>query len=589
MKTRLPATVVLLTISALTLVSAQLPGDRPAGNVRGTRSPVLARNGVIATSQPLASAAGLQVLQQGGNAIDAAVTAAAVLAVVEPTMTGVGGDVFAIVYDAKTKRLRGLNSSGRAGSNASADGLVAKGITQMPGDGAYPVTVPGALAGWAELLDKHGTITLARALAPAIRYARDGFPVSEIIADQWVDAVTKLSRDPAAAAVFLPGGRAPKPGEIFRNPDLAKTLEQVAKGGRDVFYKGPVGAAIAADIQKRGGFLTAADFAAHRADWVEPIGTTYRGYDVYEMPPNTQGFVALQMLNILEGYDITSMGHNSADYLHRLAEAKRIAFADRAAYLADPDQVPPSILKALISKDYAAARRREIDPNKTAPGYKPGAFGPPPRGFGEASPPSRSSGEASTATEDVSFDGRDRGDTVYLAAADGQGNAISFINSLFATFGAGIVAPGTGVVLHNRGSGFTLREGHPNRLAPGKRPFHTLVPAFIMKDGKPFMPFGVMGGDNQAQAHVQVVVNIVDFGMNVQEAGDAARVRHGGDGLAAESGIGDAVRAALTERGHVVRNGRGLMGGYQAVMIDPKTGVLMGGSDPRKDGLAVGW
>ena len=485
-------------------------------------------------------------------------------------MTGVGGDVFAIVYDAKTKTLRGLNSSGRAGSNASADALVAKGMTQMPGEGVYPVTVPGAVAGWVELLEKHGTITLARALAPAIRYARDGFPVSEIIADQWVAAAGRVSQNPAAAAVFLPGGRAPKPGEIFRNPDLAHTLEQIASGGRDVFYRGQVGAAIAADIQERGGFLTPADFASHRADWIDPISTNYRGYDVYELPPNTQGFVALEMLNILEGYDIKSLGHNSADYLHRLAEAKRIAFADRAAYLADPELVPPSILKALISKDYAAARRREIDPVRAAPGYKPGAFG-------------------GTASHDAFFDGRDHGDTVYLAAADGEGNAISFINSLFSEFGSGIVAPGTGVLLHNRGAGFTLVKDHPNRLAPGKRPLHALGPAFVMKNGKPFMPFGVMGGDNQAQAHVQVIVNIVDFGMNVQEAGDAARVRHGAEGLAAESGIGEPGRAALTRRGHRVFDGRGAVGGYQAVMIDPVTGVLMGGSDPRKDGLAMGW
>ena len=567
--------LALVTVAAVTLTSAQFPGDRPAGNERGTRSPVLARNGVIATSQPLASAAGLQVLQAGGNAIDAAVTAAAVLAVVEPTMTGIGGDVFAIVYDAETKTLRGLNSSGRAGSNADADALVAKGMTYMPGEGPYPVTVPGALAGWAALLEQHGTITLARALAPAIRYARDGFPVSEIIADQWVRAADRVSGDPAAAAVFLPGGRAPKPGEVFRNPDLAQTLDQIAGGGRDVFYRGPIGAAIVADIQKRGGFLTAADLAAHRADWVDPISTNYRGYDLYELPPNTQGFVALEMLNILEGYDIASMGHNSADYLHRLAEAKRIAFADRSAYVADPAHVPSTILEGLISKDYAATRRREIDPARAASGYNPGVFG--------------GAVLEDTVSRDVSFDGRDHGDTVYLAAADNEGNAISFINSLFSSFGSGIVVPGTGVVLHNRGAGFTLEKDHPNRLAPGKRPFHTLVPAFVMKDGKPLMPFGVMGGDNQAQAHVQIIVNIVDFGMNVQEAGDAARVRHADPVFAAESGIGEAVRAALGQRGHVMIDGRGAMGGYQAVMIDPVTGVLMGGSDPRKDGLAIGW
>jgi gamma-glutamyltranspeptidase/glutathione hydrolase len=557
----------------MTILSAQLPGDRPAGNPRGTRSPVLARNGVIATSQPLASAAGLQVMQEGGNAIDAAVTAAAVLAVVEPTMTGIGGDVFALVYDAKTKQLRGLNSSGRAGAKADADMLLAKGETNMPGAGVYTITVPGALAGWAELLEKHGTISLARALEPAIRYARDGYPVAEMIADDWEGGARKMAQDPASAAVFLPNGRAPKTGEVFRNPDLAKTLEQVAKGGRDVFYKGAIAKAIASDIERRGGFITAADLAAHTADWVQPIGTNYRGYDVYEMPPNTQGFVALQMLNILEGFDVQSLGHNSAEYLHLLVEAKRIGFADRSAYLADFDHVPPHVLKSLISKEYAETRRKEIDPARAAAGYKPGRFA-----AGTASP-----------DPDAFFDGRDRGDTVYLAAADGQGNAISFINSLFGTFGSGVVVPGTGVVLHNRGSGFTLQEGHPNRLAPGKRPFHTLVPAFIMKDGKPLMPFGVMGGDNQAQAHVQIVVNVVDFGMNVQDAGDAARVRHGGEGLAAESAIGDAIRAALTKRGHEVRDGRGAMGGYQAVFIDPKTGVLMGGSDPRKDGLAIGW
>ena len=515
---------------------------------------------MIATSQPLASAAGLQVLQEGGNAIDAAVTAAAVLAVVEPTMTGVGGDVFAIVYDAKTRTLRGLNSSGRAGAKADAGALRATGMTQMPGEGALAVTVPGAVAGWAELLARHGTITFERALAPAIRYARDGYPVPQIIADNWVEADEKLASDPVSAAVFLPNGRVPRHGEVFRNPDLSRTLEQLATGGRDVLYNGPIGAAIAAAVQQRGGFLTTADFASHRADWVEPIGTSYRGYELYELPPNTQGFVALEMLNILEGYDIASMGHNSAACLHLWAEAKRIAFADRATHLADPAHLPEALLKTLISKDYAAARRREIDPGKAARDHRP-----------------------------LSFDGRDHGDTVYLAAADGQGNAISFINSLFSTFGSGVVAPGTGIALHNRGSGFSLQAGHPNELAPGKRPLHTLVPAFLMKDGKPLMPFGVMGGDNQAQAHVQIVLNIVDFGMNVQEAGDAARVRHGAEGLAAESGIGADVRAALTSRGHSIIDGRGFMGGYQAVMIDPETGVLMGGSDLRKDGLAIGW
>ncbi len=524
--------------------------DRPTGNLRGTRSPVLARNGVIATSQPLASAAGLRVLQSGGNAVDAAITAAAVLAVVEPTMTGVGGDVFAIVYDARTRRLHGLNSSGRAGSRADADALIAKGIAAMPADGVYPITVPGAVAGWAELLEQHGSITLARALEPAIGYARDGFAVSEIIAAQWAAAAPRLDRD--AAAVFLPGGRAPRPGEVFRNPDLARTLEQIARDGRNALYQGPIGDAIARDNQERGGFLTAGDFAAHRADWVDPISTTYRGYELYELPPNTQGFVALEMLNILEGYDVASLGHNSADYLHRLTEAKRIAFADRGAFLADPALVPSSTLAGLISKDYAATRRRNIDDARASAGYLPGTL----------------------------FDGRDRGDTVYLAAADGRGNVISFINSLFSDFGSGILTPGTGVMLHNRGLGFTLEKSHPNRLAPGKRPLHTLVPAFLMQDGKPLMAFGVMGGDNQAQAHVQIVVNVVDFGMDVQEAGDAPRVRHLEEGLAVESGIAPAVLKSLQARGHVLLDGRGAVGGYQAVRIDPVTGVSDGRVGP---------
>ena len=534
-------------------------GDRPAGNIHGTRSPVLARNGVIATSQPLASAAGLQVLQQGGNAVDAAVTAAAVLGVVEPTMTGVGGDVFAIVYDPETKRLRGLNSSGRAGSAADAGAMLARGMTAMPDDGALAVTVPGAVAGWAALLEAHGTITLAQALAPAIRYARDGFAVSAIIADQWADEAPRLARDESAGPVFFPQGRAPRPGETFSNPDLARTLDQIAAGGREAFYNGPVGQAIASDVEARGGFLSAADLAAHTADWVEPISTSYRGYELHELPPNTQGFVALEMLNVLEGFDIRSFGHNSADYLHVLAEAKRIAFADRGAYLADSGHVPASRLQQLISKDYAANRRRDIDPARAAARYAPGG------------------------------NARGRGDTVYLAAADSSGCVVSFINSLFGSFGSGVVPPGPGIALHNRGSGFTLEPGHPNRLAPGKRPLHTLVPAFLMKDGRPLMAFGVMGGDNQAQAHAQIVVNLADFGMDVQTAGDAARVRHGGDVLALESGIGADVRDALARRGHTIVDGRGLMGGYQAVMIDPETGVLMGGSDPRKDGLAIGW
>ena len=539
-------------------------GDRPAGRICGTRSPVLARNGVIATSQPLASAAGLQVLQEGGNAIDAAVTAAAVLAVVEPPMTGVGGDLFALVYDGKSRTLKALNSSGRAGANARPEALRGRGMSGMPTHGPTTITVPGSVAGWSELLRSHGTVPFARALAPAIAYARDGYPIAEIVAAQWQAAAERIALDPGAAAAYLPDGRPPRPGDVVRNPDLANTLEEVAAAGADAIYRGPIGRTIAEHVSRLGGFLTTADFTSHTSDWVTPISTTYRGYTLFEMPPNTQGFVALEMLNILEGFDIGGMGHNSADYLHVYTEATRIAFADRAAYLADPRHVPPELLATLISKPYAEERRRQIDTRRTAPAYDP-------------------------YVGRVTVNTRARGDTVYLAAADRFGNAISLINSLFDSFGSGIVAPGTGVALHSRGSGFSLEPGHPNELAPGKRPFHTLIPGFLMKDGRPFMAFGVMGGDNQAQAHAQVVANVIDFGMNVQEAGEVARVRHFEEGLAVESGIAESVRAELRQRGHALHDGRGMMGGYQAVQMDTDAGVLRGGSDPRKDGLAIGW
>ncbi|HEX7283659.1 MAG TPA: gamma-glutamyltransferase [Vicinamibacterales bacterium] len=537
------------------------PGDRPAGNIRGTRSPAVGRHGMIATSQSLASAAGLRVLQEGGNAIDAAVTAAAVLAVVEPSMNGIGGDLLAIVYDAKTKKVYGLDSTGRSAYAATPEEFAKRGLKDMPGRGVLTVDVPGVIEGWHQLLTRFGTISLAKAMAPAIAFAKDGFPVAELMADEWQDNLKTLSSDPATAATFLPDGKPMKQGDIFANPRLARSMEVIAKEGRDAFYKGSIARAIVNDIKQRNGLLDMRDFAEHKADWVEPIAVNYRGYDVLEMPPSTQGFVALQMLNIMEGFDIKKLGHNTADYLHVVTEAKRIAFADRSAFLADRDHMNKDVLKKLLSKDYAAQRRKEIDMNKAAKEYGP--------------------------TRD--FSGNDHGDTIYLAAADGQGNVVSFIQSLFASFGAGFVAGETGITLHNRGSGFTLQAGHPNQIGPHKRPLHTLVPAMIMKDGKPWVSFGVMGGDNQAQAHAQIVANFVDFGMHVQEAGDAARMRHMGQSLALESGIGPDVRKALEGKGHTIREGRGQMGGYQAVFIDPRTGVLLGGSDLRKDGLAIGW
>jgi gamma-glutamyltranspeptidase/glutathione hydrolase len=570
-----------VTITALSLLvlmtasHAQIPGDRPAANPRSTRSVALARRGMVATSQPLASAAALQVLQEGGNAVDAAIAAAAVLAVVEPTMTGIGGDLFAIVYDAKTKALRGLNASGRSGAASTPEAFASRALTRIPNSGVHSVTVPGVVHGWGTLLGAYGTRPLSRLLAPAIEYARNGYPVSEIISEQWQGTERKLAADPAAAATFLPGGRAPRPGELFANPKLAATLQEIASAGPDTFYKGRVAAAIVADLKTRGSLLDAGDFAEHRSDWVEPISTRYRGHDVYELPPNTQGFVALEMLNLIEGFDVKGMGHNSAPYLHLLVEAKRIAFADRAAYLADPGFVPASVLKALISKEYAASRRKEISPTRAADEYKPGVF---------AGVPS-----ASLQGDEADLAGRDRGDTIYMTVADGQGNMISLIQSLFSDFGAGIVAGDTGIALQNRGALFTLTPGHPDRIAPRKRPFHTLVPAFVMKEGRPWLSFGVMGGDHQAQGHVQVLVNLIDFGMNVQEAGEAARINHGANGVQVESGVSTAARDGLVERGHRVRESIGAYGGYQGILLDPKTGVLMGGSDPRKDGLAIGY
>jgi gamma-glutamyltranspeptidase / glutathione hydrolase len=567
MRTSIP--IVLGAILVMTFAHAQVPGDRPAGNARGTRSVVMAQNGMIATSQALASSAGLKVLQDGGNAIDAAITAAAVLAVIEPSMNGIGGDLFAIVWDAKTQKLHAIDASGRSAHTATPEEFAKRGLEQIPGSGPLPVDVPGVVEGWSQLLTRFGTIPLAKALQPAIRYARDGFPVQEIVAEDWTNAEKRLSQDAAAAKTFLPNGRAPAPGEIFKNPNLARSLELIAKGGRDAFYNGPIARAIVADMRARNGLLDERDFTTHTADWVETISTSYRGYDVHEMPPSTQGFVALEMLNILEGLDIKAMGHNSADYLHVVTEAKKIAFADRAAYLADRDAMPKDVMKTLLSKPYAAERRKEIDMQKTGD-YKAASLG-------------------NTTSPGVEFMGEDLGDTIYMTAADGQGNVISLIQSLFASFGAGIVAGDTGITLHNRGSGFSLQAGHPNRIAPHKRPLHTLVPAMILKDGKPWVSFGVMGGDNQAQAHAQVVMNLVDFGMHIQDAGEAARMRHGGQNLSLESGIGPDVRKALEARGHQVRDGRGAMGGFQGIMIDPRTGVLMGGSDPRKDGLAIGW
>ena len=533
------------------------PGDRPAKDTRLGRSPVLARNGMIATSQPLASAAGLRVLMDGGNAVDAAITAAAVLNVVEPMMCGIGGDLFALYWEAETGTLHGLNATGRAGSRADAARLRSEGMTRMPGNGPLAVTVPGALDGWEELVIRFGSRPLGELLQPAIRHAEEGFPVSEVISVQWKSAEARLARHPATAAAYLvEGKRAPEHGEVFRSPDLARTFRKIAGQGTQVFYRGEIAEAIHGFLEAEGGLVTREDLAAHDSSWVEPISTTYRGVEIFQIPPNSQGFAALEMLNILEGYDdLPALGHNSAAYLHRLIEAKKLAFADRDAYLGDPEHMRVPV-ETLISKRYAATRRAAIAPNRAAREVAPGMT--------------------------------DDGDTIYLTVVDEQRNAISLIYSLFGSFGSGLVVPGTGIALQNRGTGFSLEEGHPNELAPGKRALHTNMPGMAFRDGRPWVSYGVMGGDMQPQGHTQVLLNLVDFGMSVQKAGEMPRFRHGAYGVGIESGVDPDALAALHRMGHTLMTRFGAYGGYQAIMIDWENGVLLGGSDPRKDGAAMG-
>jgi len=551
-------TIILLAMimtSTLTADSQHPTGDRPTPTGGRTRAAVRALNGMVATSQPLASATALRILQQGGNAIDAAVAAAAVLGVVEPMMVSAGGDLFAIVWHAGRKELKALNASGRSPRGMSIDELKKKGFTETPPEGIHAVTVPGAVDGWARLLERYGTMKLDQVLQPAIEYAEKGFPVTDVIAHDWQVALDHR-RNADFARTFLPNGRPPLPGEIAGNRNLAATLRKIAEKGPDVFYRGEIAGKIVDFARAQGGFHTLDDFAAHRSDWIDPISTTYKGHTLYELPPNTQGLVALQMLNILEGYDVKSLGHNTAAYLHLLVEAKKQAFIDRGRHIADP-AFYKAPLDQLTSKEYAAEMRRRIDTEKVLDVDSSG-----PRG-----------GE----------------DTVYLTVVDKDRNAISLIQSIFSNFGSGLVAGDTGILLHNRGAGFSFDPSSPNRIEGGKRPFHTLVPAMVFRDGRPWLSFGVMGGDMQAQGHVQVLLNIIEFGMDVQRAGEVPRFRHFDRGLALESQIGADVRKALEARGHKLVESPGMFGGYQAIMIDPVTGALFGGSDPRKDGAAAGW
>jgi gamma-glutamyltranspeptidase/glutathione hydrolase len=525
------------------------------------RSTVYAPNGAVATSQPLASAAGLEVLRQGGNAVDAAVAAAAVLSVTEPHMTGIGGDMFAIVWLAREQKLVALNASGRAGSLMTRETLLRRGFRSGSQQGVMSVTVPGALAGWELLLRSYGRRTLAQALQPAIMYARDGFPVSPIIAAQWANETAFLQRDPAAAATFLPGGRAPKAGEWFRNSDYARTLQVIADSGIGTFYGGSIGERIVARLTALDGFVTLDDLRQNAPNWVTPISVPFRGYRVWELPPSNQGIAALEMLRILETYDLAAMGHNSPAYLHHLIEAKKLAYADLDRFVGDADHLDMPA-ERMLTDEFIAERRRHLDPARARERVDPGPL-------------------------------RTQSETVYLAVADGDGNMVSFINSIYDYFGSGIVVPGTGFALHNRGAGFTLTPGRPNTVAPGKRPFHTLIPGFVTRavNGRDeaYMSFGLMGGGVQAQGHVQFLLNHFVFGMDVQAAIDAPRFRHY-DGLrvALEPPIGDGVRAALAAMGHLLIDQPTIaFGGAQAIVRLPRG--FAAGSDPRKDGMAVGY
>lgn len=563
---------VCLMVLLMSSVGFAAGYDRPSGDPHQSRSAVIVRNGIVATSHPLASQAGLDVLKAGGNAVDAAIAANAMLGVVEPMSCGIGGDLFVIYWDAKTQKLYGLNASGRSPFNLKREVFVEAQHKQIPETGPLSWSVPGCVDGWAVLSDRFGTKKLGEVLQPAIDAADGGFPVSEIIAGHWLAAEKGMAMWPDSQKTWLIGGKAPRTGQIFKNPNMAASLKLIAEQGRDAFYKGSIAERIVAFSEANGGYFSKRDFEEHKSNWVDPVSTTYRSHDIWELPPNGQGIAALQMLNILEAYDLKAMGHNSKDYLHLLVEAKKLAFADRAMFYADPDfaEVP---VEELISKEYAVKQRRRIDPNKAAVDVLAG---------------------------DPTLK---QGDTIYLSVVDKDRNCCSLIQSNYFGFGSMVTPGDVGFVIQNRGALFSLDPMHPNTFEPGKRPFHTIIPAMVTKDGKPVLCFGVMGGDMQPQGHVQIIVNMLDFGMNVQQAGDAARVRHlgsatptgiaalpDGGSIAVESGIAPVVLEALKERGHKISaTSDGGYGGYQGILIDHENGVLHGGTDPRKDGVAAGY
>ncbi len=556
---------ILLSLLAIIHLAAQ---DRVTGHNFATRSEVIAVHGMAATSQPLATQVCLDILKSGGNAIDAAIAGNAVLGLVEPTGNGIGGDLFAIIWHAESGQLYGLNASGRSPKSLTLDYFLDNGYTSIPAYGPLPVSVPGCVDGWFEMHKKFGSLDMEKILAPAIQYAREGFPLTELIAYYMELSAVRLQKYPGFSETYMPGGKTPAKGEIFRNPNLANTLEKIAKGGRDAFYKGEIAKTIDKYMKAQSGFLSYDDLSSHKSEWVEPLSANYRGYDLWELPPNGQGTAALQIMNLLEGYDISSMGFGSEDYIHTFVEAKKLAYEDRAKYYSDPDfNLLP--IDQLISKEYAAERRKLIDPDRAARTYPAGEL--------------------------------EQGNTIYMTVADGQGNMVSLIQSNYRGMGSGMTPDGLGFILQDRGELFSLEEGHFNCYAPGKRPFHTIIPAFITKDGKPLMSFGVMGGGMQPQGHAQIMVNMIDFGMNLQEAGDAPRIHHIGsseptgtkmkDGgrVLLETGFDYEVIRELIKKGHTIQFDVGGYGGYQAILYDEKNGVYYGASESRKDGQAAGY
>ena len=559
---RLSCLLLLMTVSNV------FPGDRPVGRSFATRSEIVAQHGIAATSQPLATQVALGILKAGGNAIDAAIAANAMQGLTEPASCGIGGDLFAIVWDAKTKKLHGLNASGRSPKSLKLEHFRKLKLKQIPTHGPLPISVPGCVDGWFELHKKFGKLPMMQILKPSIDYGEKGFPLTEIIAAGMAGSVKSYGKFPGWADVYMPNGKVPFKGMMFRNPALATTYRKIGKAGGDVFYKGAVAKEIARFVKEQDGFLTTTDLADHKSEWVQPVSTTYRGHTVWELPPNGQGIAALQMLNILEAYDLQKLGFGSAGHVHAFVEAKKLVFEDRAKFYSDPafNKLPT---KELISKKYADERRQLIDPELAAKKFPAGQIS--------------------------------AGDTIYLTTADSEGNMVSFIQSNYYGFGSGLTPPKLGFPLQNRGALFTFEKGHFNIYEPGKRPFHTIIPAFVTKADEPWLSFGVMGGDMQPQGHVQILINLIDFGMNLQEAGDAPRIRHFGsssprgdhmtDGgeVRLETGFPAKTIAALKKMGHKVTVHGGGHGGYQAILWDVKKKVYFGASESRKDGQAAGF